>query len=241
MSWLSYGARVVGEEHLANGMGCQDRIARWSTDHPPAIALADGMGSCPHAAHGAEAAVRAALYSLRWWQELPGSPVEPVIRIMSQRWLLEIHPVPKGEAKTTLLATAVAEDGRILVLQLGDGAILLEAATGVSRHAAGGHQDFANETLALGSQLTLEDWKWAVYPPGSLRGVVLASDGVANGLDPAQYAMFIDHLRQVRRSARDAVAAGRELKQQLRDWPPEAAGGDDRSIACLFQTGAHDD
>jgi len=234
MRWQCFAAAVVGEDHLATGQPMQDRVAFRTDQKRPFIAVADGLGSCSRSADGARAAVDAAMQSLRWWQQLPDAPIEPVIRALYQRWLMEIHPIAKADAKSTILAAAAAADGRVLTVHLGDGVILLEDEQSVRLHAQPNSTEFANETLSLGGEMSITDWQWTVHPRGSIRGVVMASDGVANGLDPTEWPALVSHLRALRLGADSGRAAKIELTKQLREWPLQAAGGDDRSLACLF-------
>lgn len=237
MRWQCFAAAVVGEDHLATGQPMQDRVAFRSSDQKrPFIAVADGLGSCSRSAEGARAAVDAAMRSLRWWQQLPGAPIEPVIRAIYQRWLMEIHPIGKADAKSTILAAAAAADGCVLTVQLGDGVVLIEDEQSVRLHAEPKPMEFANETLSLGGELSIADWQWAVHPCGNVRSVVMASDGVANGLEPREWPALINHLRSLRMSADSARASQIELAKQLREWPMQAAGGDDRSLACMFMS-----
>jgi len=241
MRWHCFAASVVGEDHLSNGQPMQDRVAFRSDQKRPFIAVADGLGSCSRSAEGARAAVDAAMQSLRWWQQIPEAPIEPVIRALYQRWLMEIHPIGKADAKSTILAAAAAADGCVLTVQLGDGVILIEDNQSVRLHAETKPMEFANETLSLGGEMSIADWQWTVHPSGSIHGVVMASDGVANGLDPTEWRALVGHLRSLRLGVNGVRAAQNELAKQLREWPLQAAGGDDRSLACLFMTEEEDE
>ena len=72
-------------------------------------------------------------------------------------------------------------------------------------------------------------------PPGHGRIVVLATDGVADDLDPERLGAFTDWLTtDVARLA--PMARWRRLHQELRDWPvPRHV--DDKTVAVLTECG----
>jgi len=230
------GASVAGEDHQAIGLPCQDAWARWKVRSRPAIAVADGMGSCPYALEGARASCIAALHALRWWQDKSQAPVEPVIRALYQRWQLEIHPLEAPSAQATCLAVAQARDGRFLAVQLGDGLVLVDGPGGHGVLKTEDDDCWVNETIALGSARSLDEWVWKVYEPDEVRGFLLATDGVANGLDEDRYGEFLVHLRDIATS-QNQCERDHTLSRQLQAWPSEAAAGDDRTVACLFRLG----
>ena len=214
MGHVIMGASIVGEDHLDNGLACQDAWARWAVPSRPAIAVADGMGSCPFALEGARASCVAALHALHWWQCKPQAPVEPIIRALYQRWQVEIHPLNADSAQATCLAAAEACDGQFLAIQLGDGLVLVDGHQGHTVLKTEDEDRFVNETTALGSARSLDEWAWRTYEPDAVRGVLLATDGVANGLDESCYGDLLLHLRDLATCPSQA-----DRNRSLCPWP----------------------
>ena len=92
---------------------------------------------------------------------------------------------------------------------------------------------FGNETLALGAPHRIDDWWIASEAPSPGRVWVLATDGVADDLDPERLGAFVDWLSaDVGRLA--PSARWRRLCRELRDWPvPHHL--DDKTIVVLAE------
>ena len=97
-----------------------------------------------------------------------------------------------------------------------------------------GTDSFGNETLALGAPHRIDDWWIAIDPPGRGRTVVLATDGIADDLDPERLDTFVDWL-VAEIDGLAPAARWRRICAELRDWPvPRHV--DDKTIAVLAES-----
>jgi len=154
-------------------------------------------------------------------------------RLLETRWRLAIAPLSPADCATTCLLAGWTSDSGLTTAALGDGIILLREAGQTTRILSTRPDGYAlNETLALGCDHRLSDWSISQLEPVAPWAVVLATDGVADDLDPARLEQFMDwlvneiaplppHQRRIR------------LREALRKWPTPGHS-DDKSIAVLI-------
>lgn len=228
-----YGATVRGPRNRREGRANQDAWARSSGPFGDLVAVCDGMGSRPAADVGARAACEAVKKAVRLW---PGSAASAdpthLVRLVETLWRLELSPRTASECASTCAFALREPDGHVLIVGLGDGLAVVRRADGDLLTLGGrSSESFGDETLALGTPHRIDDWWIATEPPSSGRTLVLATDGVADDIDPTQLAGFVDWLaNDIGRIA--PAARWRRLQQELRDWPvPHHV--DDKTIAVL--------
>ncbi len=165
--WQVIGAAVQGLSHQKQGLPCQDAL---KYDCLPGgillVALADGAGSAVHAELGAQAAVQAALDQLlaRLAQELPGECCEweEVIWDAFQSARTAITKLADEEESplrsfATTLTCLVATPEKLIVGQLGDGAVVAIGADGDLKTVTTLQRgEYANETNFLTQEDALE-------------------------------------------------------------------------------------
>ena len=186
--WQVIGAAVQGLSHQKQGLPCQDALKYACL--PGGIllvALADGAGSAIHAELGAQAAVQA---SLDWllarlendqpaecceWTELIWEAFQNARTALEQ--LGKEHAEPIRSFATTLTCL-VATPERLIVGQLGDGAVVsagedgsLQAVTTLQRG------EYANETNFLTQDQALELVAIQVIEE-QVRALAVMSDGL---------------------------------------------------------------
>lgn len=231
-----FGASVTGPHHLAGEQLNQDA---WLTvrGHFGALAVVcDGLGSRPHSRFGARAACRAVRQAAHYWSgSAAGADPADLVRLIEALWRLGVASYGSEACATTCLFVLREPGGILVTAGLGDGALLVtEAGAAVRRFGGRDGAVFGNETLALGVRHSLRDWWFQVWPPCAKRTVVLASDGVADDLDPERLDGFVGWLtdelvplpgRQRRR----------RLQTELRRWPvPNHT--DDKTLAVMMET-----
>ena len=230
-----YGASVRGPRNRREGRVNQDAWVRAAGAFGHLIGACDGVGSRPASDAGARAACRALRRAAGLW---PGtaSSVDPVylVRLVEILWRLELAPRAPPECASTCTFAFREPGGRLLLAGLGDGLAIVRGIDGSM--ATFGRRDpdaFGNETLALGAPHRIDDWWIASEPPNPGRVVVLATDGVADDLDPERLGAFVDWLSaDVGRLA--PSARWRRLCRELRDWPvPHHV--DDKTIVVLAE------
>ena len=232
-----YGASVRGPGNMRQGTANQDAWTRAGGAFGHLIGVCDGMGSRPASDAGAQAACRA----LRQAARLRGgaSPTlragpTLLVRLVEILWRLYLAPRAPAECASTCLFALREPDGRLLLAGLGDGlAIVRRDDGGVATFGGRSPDAFGDETLALGAPHRIDDWWIATEPPGCGRAVVLATDGVADDLDPERLGAFTHWLADDIGGLAPA-ARWRRLCRDLRAWPvPHHL--DDKTVAVLVE------
>lgn len=232
-SWQVFGATVRGPAHVDAGLPNQDA---WLGEHAGFGSLAvvcDGLGSAPRSRTGSRAGCRAVLEAVHRWAAAEDAAVGLLTRLIHVLWALNVSPDEPRDCATTCLFAAAMTDGRLVVGQLGDGLALVQIPGHSPRVIADEREGFGNETSGLGVTRSVEEWKVHVEHrtlPGT--SVLLASDGVADDLEPDTRAAFARHLRDhygplPARERRDT------LTTDLTAWPtPNHL--DDKTVVLLW-------
>ena len=199
-------------------------------------AVADGMGSRPHSAMGARAAVQGAQAVLRQggaasqWRNTDAREVATQIY---RRWLQTIPWVDKSIAATTLLLAACDHQGNARVWQLGDGMIACRT-KGLLQVITPERDGFTNETRALGTHRAWSDWSVADL---SLKdagdSLVLMTDGISEDIRPEAIEPFV----RVLHSSLSSMSRRRGrawLQRELENWATPNHS-DDKSIAVIYR------
>lgn len=252
------GVKVTGARHIALEQGCQDAVAWSRTPAFVALAVADGHGHARHArsADGAEMACQVALTLLQElaldMQERPGSPRAwerelqfHLARRLSWAWNQAArahagHEDPDGAHHpdldlygTTVLA-CLRLDSVVVLLQLGDGDILLVDADGVRCAFPPNEELYGTTTFSLAQ---VDAWSRAqlmVVDARSIELILLATDGLRDsfGRDPQDFLQLGPWFRgRVQDEGLDA------LLEALPDWLSEVSrrgAGDDTTVGLIW-------
>lgn len=227
------GASVRGPAHTAEGLANQDA---WSARVGARGALAvvcDGMGSKPHARLGAISAVTAARSAFGHWVRASNGRPEDLARLTEVLWRLRLGETPPEQAATTCLLGALRPDGSGAALQLGDGLIGVLRPDNSFTVLTPERTTFGSLSVGLGVRHGLTDWGLHTVtplPPGG--ALILASDGVADDLQPKRWADFVTWL--VSDVACDPAPV-RRLQRELRAWPVPHHR-DDKTVVVLWNT-----
>lgn len=207
---------VRGPAHRRDGLPCQDAWLAVRGAGAAFAAVADGLGSRPHAREGALAAVRAARDAWRRWKTSPVAGLEDLVRILEPAWRIRLGRLAPSDCAATCLLYVEDEAGRAGLAQLGDGLIARRASSGAVEVHDAATQDFGH-TLALGVPHKLNDWSLSLIEPLQAGdALMLATDGVSEDLDRARLA---DLVAWVTDEVAAEAAPGRRLAKELRAWP----------------------
>jgi hypothetical protein len=126
--WRYAAARTTGVSHLKTGAPCQDRHSHLVSEQGLIIAVADGAGSAPMSALGAEVAVEKAVELLGAHLSDPQADWPALVVEAARVARIAVHAeaikagLPPRDYACTLLVIVLADD-RGAALQIGDGVI----------------------------------------------------------------------------------------------------------------------
>lgn len=230
---VAFGATVAGPAHEAAGEPNQDAWVSTRAGGWQVVAVADGLGSRPHAATGARAACTAAVEAVRTWRQTPAAPMEVLVALVHVLWRARVAPHEPDSCATTCIFAALGPDGAGVAAHLGDGLMLIRDAQGLRPLHARPQGAFVNETRALGITKQTGAWSTAVFTPGA-RAIVLCTDGVADDLLPEKHDEFM--VWATSHTDRAPRARGPALRAALRGWPtPKHL--DDKTVAVIQARG----
>lgn len=231
----TYGASVRGPRNRREGRANQDAWIRAGGRFGHLIGVCDGVGSLSAPEAGAQAACRALRQAAPTW---PGTAcsADPkhLVRLVEVLWRLALAPRSPAECASTCLFALREPDGHLLLAGLGDGLALVRSSDGETTTFGGRSPGcFGNETLALGAPHRIDDWWIETRPPAPGRLVILATDGVADDLDPTRLDVFVSWL-STEVGGLAPVARWRCLGAALRNWPVPGHA-DDKTVAVLAE------
>jgi hypothetical protein len=188
LSWRVVAASEAGTSHLARGRACEDRcrarvdVTRFGTP-VLSILVADGAGSVPHAAEGAELAVQAAATVLaarieRAELALDESVAQELLAAMRSR-IAQVAE-ERGEPVRTFACTFVgvlSTPETTLVMQIGDGGAVVDVGNGLELAITPMEGEYANSTRFVIDDDAAEYLATCRYPHAVMRAAVF-SDGI---------------------------------------------------------------
>lgn len=185
--WRVVGAVAPGTSHERLGLPCQDALAYQAGEHNLLVALSDGAGTAERSEVGAQIAVQAALDSLTdaleaslpaeqaGWQDTLCAAFTAARSALESLAEIEQQPL-RTYAATLILVVATAD--RLVVAQLGDGAVVAGESPDnlflVSRAQRG---EYANETYFLTQGDALEQVQVSMYKK-VVNSLAVMSDGL---------------------------------------------------------------
>ena len=230
--WYTFGASVRGPAHVQEGLPNQDAWAAWHGSAGSALVVCDGLGSRPHADVGARAACRAVTRAVRRWATAPDAPSDVRLALVHALWRLEVSAYGPGACATTCLLAYADARGELFLAQLGDGLVAaLVPGSPLLRIEPEDH-GFSNVTSALGVPGAFQEWRTmrVQAPPGTR--VLLASDGVADDLDPNRVDDFVCYVHDTYATVPTRYRSPR-CASELRHWPVPRHT-DDKTLALLW-------
>lgn len=185
-NWTTTGASVKGTSHEQQGTECQDAHAYHHDDQTLILAIADGAGSATHGGTGALLATTAATSYLagalgrrrapRVLKRVLQQTVEHTRRAIEQTAIARGHDVK--HYATTFLAAVLQRD-YIGIIQMGDGAIIIQDGDGTLRVLTTQQErEYVNEVTFLTCSTYHDELRISVLRARRLRAVCLVTDGV---------------------------------------------------------------
>ena len=226
-AWSVTSARVTGTSHQKTGTPCQDD-GLWRTipgSGDLVLVVSDGAGSGRLTQDASAAAVRSCSYALENWVAKNRTLTLHGLKCAANQAADDVYDLCRraqaarpGEIQlrdfACTLVLVVLSGSKLRMLQIGDGAVVVETEQGFRCLTPPFDREFANETeflvtpQALANPFTLE------LDASGLKGVAVMSDGVQNiGLE---YPNNTPH-PGLFRPLFHAVAAGRTRPQTERD------------------------
>jgi serine/threonine protein phosphatase PrpC len=231
--WNSCGATCIGPAHVAKDLPNQDSWRQFAGKFGLGVVVCDGIGSLPNADVGSREACAAVAQAVAVWHAHPDATRDHLIRLIHLYWAMKVEAVGQQNCATTCLFAVTQPEQGMLVGQLGDGGVLIEAADGgVSTLAP--LTDKSRGTTGLGVATKMSEWTIRRLAADECRLVVLATDGVFDDLDFDHLPNFIGFLRKNVLSRRPRER-WQGLYQKLKHWPT-ALHSDDKTIGVLWRS-----
>lgn len=239
---------VAGSRHRRAGQPCQD-ASGWRAGTDWAIAaVADGAGSAPDSAVGAQLAVDHSLETLqrlhqrRSPQQLTDWARLLAVAVRSTRWAVDRaardrQQTPRELACTLIVAIALPQG--VAIAQIGDGAVVVRDRTGQFTTLSQPEQgEFANETRFLvepGAARSPQIQLW----PGNWADLALFSDGLQRLAlqepDRQPFTPFFDPLFQFLAASQDLTATRDRLAAFLQSDRIADRTDDDLTLLLLHR------
>jgi hypothetical protein len=244
--WRVIGAAVPGTAHRARDLGCQDAFGyRVLPNGALVIAIADGAGSAERAAEGAHGAIDCALVFLESALR-EQSPADDAawFAVMRDAFCaardainqLGAHAQVPVRAFATTLTCAILIADRLIVAQLGDGAVVAQTLNGPYFLAATPQRgEYANEVYLLSMPDALEQIAVTIFDL-PLAALAVMTDGLLRlalqlpGYQP--FPKFFEPLFAFAAEASDANASA-ELAAFLDSERVCARTDDDKTLVLV--------
>ncbi len=188
MNWQFVAASVIGTSHDATGDDCQDRClaqVEKFQDHPPLLSIfvADGAGSAVRGREGAEMAVEVSAEFIARAYRLPEFVLNDNFAVETVRAVRDrIYAQAEKMGSTardyacTFLCVLSSSQGT-LVMQIGDGGIVLDVGRGLQLFVAPMSGQYANMTYFVTDEDALDVLVAKVFPDRASK-VAVFTDGI---------------------------------------------------------------
>ena len=188
MNWRVVAASDVGTSHIANGKGCEDscwaQVDKTSSGQPIlSIFVADGAGSAAHGGNGAELAIQAAAAFIAKKLELAEFglsdelAVECCIEVREKIYAqAEAESLRARDFACTFLGVICTQNST-LVMQLGDGGIVLDVGNGLEIPVVPMAGEYANMTHFITDDDAITRLSTKLFPALASH-VAVFSDGI---------------------------------------------------------------
>ncbi len=231
--FIGFGGSVTGPEHARLGRPNQDAWTCRKAGGSLMAAVADGLGSAGHGDLGAKAACASAMEAFRLARRAGEPPSWHTIAVMRAAWHQLVARWGAEHCGTTCLACFVDPYGAMFATQAGDGIVAVRHADGRLDILPRKDKPFQNLTDTL---LSLSAKEWPVLSGSMLPGdaVFMATDGIADDLEPTKIGDFIAHLLADYLPLPPTVRAA-HIRTALKQWPTRHHR-DDKTFVLLART-----
>ncbi len=188
MTWRVVAASAVGTSHLATNTGCQDScLAQVETDpsKPPLLTIfvADGAGSADHGGTGAELAIEAAAAFVAEYYTQPEFAlndqwaVDCIQAVRAKIYATANQQGHKARDYACTFLGVVASPLGTLLMQIGDGGIVVDVGMGLTVPITPMSGEYANMTNFVTDENAIDVLKVVVLPTTAHK-VAVFSDGI---------------------------------------------------------------
>lgn len=233
-NWSFWGVSVTGPGHLKRGVPNQDAWLARKYKWGEAVAVSDGLGSCPKSDKGSKAACLAVMDAARICCLRNNFNIEEFLRLQHAFWRFRISPHNPADCAATCLF--VLRSAEVCFLgRLGDGMIAflsdIPELSGILPDRETGH--FSNQTHSLGLEFTPGLWQTINMKNDSLQAFLLCTDGISDDLKPEDR---LDFVRSIYSNHLDMTISCRRgsLRNCFSKWPVPKHS-DDKTAVCLFK------
>jgi hypothetical protein len=182
---------------------------------------------------GSKAACASAMEAFRLAHRAGEHPSWHTIAVLRAAWHQLVARLGAEHCGTTCLACFVDPHGAMFAAQAGDGIVAVRHADGSLDILPSKDKPFQNSTDTL---LSLGAKEWPVLSGSMLPGdaVFMATDGIADDLEPSKIGDFIAHLLADYLPLPPTVRAAR-IRAALKQWPTRHHR-DDKTFVLLART-----
>ena len=254
MTWRVVAASAVGTSHTATGTDCQDScLAQVETDpaKPPLLTIfvADGAGSAPHGGTGAELAIEAATAFFSEHYAHTGEyaltdhwAVECIQAVRAKIYAAAERQGAKARDYACTFLGVVASPFATLLMQIGDGGIVVDVGNGLSVPITPMAGEYANMTNFATDENAI-DVLAVVVLPARPEKVAVFSDGiqrlalnmVTNTAHAPFFTPFFTVLATATAAQEDYLQA--ELARFLNSQAVNERTDDDKTLALAYWVG----
>lgn len=184
--WTVIGGSTTGPSHVRKGRGCDDALGAATWPAMVVAVVADGAGSASHSGVASRLAVQSVLADLECLAAFdltppPDAGLMPLLMERARARVLDLADRLAVAARdvATTLAILVVANGRVLVAQIGDGAVVLQDSTGaIGSVASCRRHEYVNEATFLTSADWREELAVAEFEERAVVGAALMTDGL---------------------------------------------------------------
>ena len=247
--WTACAASVTGEEHQRRGLGCDDAYSYGLEEGFIVAAVADGAGSVTGtSAWGAHVACRAVLDHAMLPDFIRDFRTGSFDSQVQMRWLFEralesVQAHARGSGMdpallSTTLCVAVADRGRAVFGQIGDGVVAAESVGRDTRDIATllieEKEEYANSTWFLQSERAFEE-SFRTAALESVEAFALSTDGMTYKItDVATGEAYEPFFRGSWDHVRSGVSAG-HFAALLRGIEDDQTGDDKTMVLAAMR------
>jgi serine/threonine protein phosphatase PrpC len=229
-----FGISVIGEEHIRRKLPCQDACDFEKYKNGYVAVISDGLGSKKHSDIGSKMACKAVIKTVK--QMLSNNKikhsVEKLLETIHKNWIELLKNNEISDCSTTCLF-AIKYKSKLIVAQLGDGAIIVISKDRDKSFVLRDDKDnlFSNMTFCLNEKFVKEQWKIKIVDTKNILTVILCTDGISEDIKPEyqiQFAkeFYLSH-KYLRKNQRE-----KRVRKMLKDWHLSGSK-DDKTIAYL--------
>lgn len=175
-------ASLMGELHKKCNLPNQDAYLVKRLKKGTLLVVSDGMGSHLHSDIGSQSVCKSVSKAIQLWIEKGCDDIRLLIPILHALWGLEIFPLSKNECGATCLFAYIANNGKLYLGQLGDGAVFFDIGDGTYL-LKDKDDDFTNLTVGINSIKSYSDWSLSCFDIANKNvKICLMTDGVSETL-----------------------------------------------------------